>query len=209
MSTESFLRQDGDKREERTRGTREWLDLSRISETADAQGDGRIERGKRKADCNGSGENPEGKALSSRSRVHSLPSLDFPGLLLFPSSSLPPPPFHTRLVYFGLAGNILTISFSSRYPSCDKNYTSRLCSSRTRTARKLPLFCVSRDINHRGNKIFSPKCAHCERPSPRCAIATRRERVVRPPTRISRSCPKICLSCQTSRRFQRRRRKEC
>lgn len=103
----------------------------------------------------GSGENPDGKALSSRSRVHSLPSLDFPSLLpltlLFPF--YPP----CTSVRFGLVGNILTISFSSRYTPASlrsKNYTSRLCSRGAPGAtHKLPLLSLA-TLNRRGNKIF-------------------------------------------------------
>lgn len=71
------------------------------------------DREKEKPAGTGSGENPDGKALSSRSRVHSLSSLDFPSLLLLP----PPRAPYAGLVHFGLVGNILTISFSYRYPS--------------------------------------------------------------------------------------------
>lgn len=93
--------------------------------------------------------------MSSRSRVHSLPSLDFPSLLFLLFLLHRIPRVARRLVHFGLVGNILTISFSYRYPVLlqSKNYTSRLCSWYTGTTINCLPF-LSRDINHRGNKIF-------------------------------------------------------
>lgn len=112
------------------------------------QREGGGDREKEKPAGIGSGENPDGKALSSRSRVHSLPSLDFPSILLL---LLVPTPVGTLWSRRKYLNDIFFLPLPVLLRS--KNYTSRLCSWCTGTIINCLSF-LSRDINHRENKIF-------------------------------------------------------
>lgn len=108
------------------------------------------DREKEKPAGTGSEENPDGKALSSRSRVHSLSSLDFPSLLLLPPL-VPRTPVGTLWSRRKYLNDIFFLPLPVLLRS--KNYTSRLCSWCTGTIINCLSF-LSRNINHRGNKIF-------------------------------------------------------